>query len=158
MSITVELRTIPAMTVVALRDTIPAYSEEHLLWQRMMPEVGAQQLRPAGPCGVIEHDDEYTEHDVDEEIFLPVAPGTKAALPLRVHDLPERDCVVARVVGPYDQIAAAHDQIAQFMAAQGLSRRSDGTLASKGFNVYLTTPDRVPAAELVTDVCVPVAR
>lgn len=158
MSITVELRTIPAMTVVALRGTIPTYADEHLLWQRLMPALGAQGISPIGPCGVIEHDDAYTESDVDEEVFFPVAPDTNAVAPLRVHSLPERRCAVARVVGPYDQIVTAHDRIAELMASESLMPLRDGTLASKGFNVYLTTPDQVPTAELVTDVCVPVTR
>lgn len=71
---------VPAMTVVALCGTIPTYTDEPLLWDRMMPELARQQITPVGPCGVIEHDDAYAEHDVDEEIFLPVAPRRRRAM------------------------------------------------------------------------------
>ncbi|WP_147681614.1 MerR family transcriptional regulator [Actinomyces ruminicola] len=155
MSITVERRTIAAMTIVSLRDVIPTYSDEHLLWVRMMPEITRQGIKPIGPCGVIEHDAEYTEHDVDEEIFLPVASGTTAGAPLQVHDLPARDCLVAHVVGPYDQITEAHDRLATRIAAEGLTPPADDSLAGKSFNIYLTTPDAVPADQLVTEVCLP---
>lgn len=155
MSITVERRAIPAMTVVALRDIIPTYADEHLLWTRMMPELARQQITPTGPCGVIEHDDEYTEQDVDVEIFLPVASGATATAPLAVHDLRERVCLVARVVGSYDQISQAHDVLAEHLAEEGLAPLRNGMLAARHFNLYLTTPDEVPEEELVTEVFVP---
>lgn len=157
MSITTERRTIGAMTVVALRDVIPTYADEHLLWARLMPEIARQQITPAGTCGVIEHDDAYTEHDVDEEIFLPVAPVTRAEAPLVIHELPERDCLVARVVGHYGQISQAHDRLADRIVSEGLSLLTDGTIASRHFNLYLTTPDEVPADQLVTEVCIPLS-
>lgn len=155
MSITVERRQIPAMTIVALRGTAPTYADEGLLWQQMMPEVGAQRIRPAGPCGVIEHDQEYTEHDVDLSIFLPVAPGTAAQAPLQVLELPARDCLVATVHGPYDQITAAHDQINQRASRDGLTPCTGAEVDELAFNIYLTTPDQVAPDQLVTEVCLP---
>lgn len=157
MTITIERRTVPAMTVVALRDTIPTYADEGLLWQRLMPAIGQQSITPIGPCGVIEHDDEFREHDVDEEVFLPVAPGTTAVAPLAVHEIPARECLVARVVGPYEQITEAHDMIAARMNTDGLSPRRGDEIAARAFNVYLTTPDEVAPEELVTEVCLPLA-
>ncbi|EPH07028.1 hypothetical protein HMPREF1531_00075 [Propionibacterium sp. oral taxon 192 str. F0372] len=128
MSITIERTTIPAMTVVALHGTVPSYSDEGQLWDRMMPAMSAQQITPAGPCGVIEHDDEFIERDAELSVFLPVASGTTAEPPLEILELPQRDCLVARVVGPYDQISQAHDLIAERMVADGLQRLRDGSL------------------------------
>lgn len=165
MTITIDRRTVPAMTVVALRGTVPTYSDEEVLWARMMPALRQQGITPTGPCGVIEHDDEYTARDVDLQIFLPVAAGTSATAPLEVLELPERECVVAHVVGPYDQLAHAHDLIAERMAADGLALPGgEGEVgydaaaqaATKAFNVYLTTPDQAAPDELVTDVYQPV--
>lgn len=157
MSISIDRRVVPAMTIVALRDIIPAYADEHLLWQRMMPEVTRQQITPIGPYGVIEHHDEFTEHDVDEEIFIPVAPGTTAVAPLAIHELPERECLVARVVGPYERISQAYDRMSERLAAEGLRLLHDGTLASRAFNLYLNTPEEVSADELVTEAYMPLA-
>ncbi len=156
MSITIERVTIPSMTVVALRGTVPTYADEGQLWQKMMPAAEQQGVKPIGPCGVIEHDEEFTEHDVDLSIFQPVAPDTSAEAPLQVLDLPERECIVARVVGPYDQISSAHDLINERCVAEGVDRLKDGTLAAKGFNRYLKTPDEVTPDQLVTEVCVPI--
>lgn len=157
MSITVSRTTVPPMTLACLRGTVPTYSDEGRLWERMMPALGAQSITPTGPCGVIEHDAQYTERDVDLSIFVPVAPGTTVDAPLEIVDLPARDCLVARVVGPYDQITAAHDLINARIAEEGLRVRSDDTLAARAFNLYLNTPDQVSAEELVTEVYEPLA-
>ncbi|MGO1315676.1 MAG: GyrI-like domain-containing protein, partial [Cellulomonadaceae bacterium] len=154
-SITITRTTVPAMTVVALRGTVPTYADEHQLWDQATSLLAARSIAPIGPCGVIEHDEEYTERDVDLSIFLPVAPGTRAEAPLEIHELPERDCLVAHVRGPYDQISEAHDLINARIAAEGLSVRGDGTLASKAFNLYLTTPAEVSEDGLLTEVCEP---
>jgi len=157
MSITVSRTTVPAMTLVCLRGTVPTYSDEGRLWERMMPALGAQSITPQGPCGVIEHDDQYTERDVDLSIFVPVAPGTAVEAPLEVVDLPARDCLVARVVGPYDQITAAHDLINKRIATEGLRVRGDDTLAARAFNIYLNTPAEVGSDDLITEVYEPLA-
>lgn len=157
MSITISRTTIPAMTVVALRGTVPTYSDERLLWDRMLPMLEASALTPAQTCGVIEHDDQFTDRDVDLSIFFPVAPGIRVDSPLEVHEFPERDCLVARVEGSYDQITEAHDLISARIVAEGVSAGSDGTLAGKAFNRYLVTPSDADEDGLVTEVCVPVA-
>lgn len=155
MSITVDRTTVPAILAVALRGTVPTYADEGLLWQRLMPALAEQGVAPIGPCGVIEHDEEFTEQDVDLEIFAPVAPGTVVAEPLHLIELPARDCLVATVHGPYDRISAAHDLINKRIVAEQLSPAGGGALASKAFNRYLTTPDQVGPEELITEVCQP---
>lgn len=157
MSITLNRTAVPAMTLVTLRGTVPTYADEGQLWGAMMPLLGAQAITPVGPCGVIEHDDQYTEHDVDLSVFFPVAPGTRAEAPLEILDLPGRDCVVAQVRGSYDQISEAHDLINARIASEELVVRSDGSVGSKAFNLYLTTPDQVSEDELVTEVYEPLA-
>lgn len=157
MTIQLNRTAVPAMTVVALRGTVPSYSDEGRLWERLMPALQQQGIRPVGPCGVIEHDDEYREADVDLSVYCPVAPGTRAEGPLVVLQLPERDCLVAHVIGPYTQISQAHDLIVQRMEAEGLAARQDGTLASNVFNRYLVTPDQAAPEDLVTEVCRPLA-
>lgn len=157
MSINLRRETIPAMTIVSLRGSVPTYSHEGQLWQKMFPLLNEQSIRPIGPSGVIEHNDEFTEHDVDLSIFLPVTPGSFAQSPLEVHELPERDCVIAEVLGSYDQISEAHNRIGRFIADENLALSDDGGVAGRAFNRYLTTPDQVAREELVTEVCQPLA-
>lgn len=158
MSITVSRRTVPAMTVVALRGTVPTYADEPLLWDRMLPLLEQSGVTMTMPCGVIEHNDEYTERDVDLSIFLPGATGISAVSPLEVLDLPERDCLVARVEGSYDQIGVANDLLAERMASDKLALATGADAASKGFNLYLVGPaDGVAPEQFATEVCWPLA-
>ena len=158
MAITLERITVPAMSVIALRGTVPSYVHEGQLWERMLPLLAAQGVHPAGPCGVIEHDEQYTERDVDLSVFFPVAPGTRADAPLQILQLPARDCLVARVTGPYDQISKAHDLIAERIAAQDLAVSADAGVAGRAFNLYLVTADEASDPEqLVTEVYEPLA-
>ncbi|MBR7742280.1 MerR family transcriptional regulator [Phycicoccus sp. BSK3Z-2] len=158
--ITVTRTTVPARRVVALRGVVPTYSDEGALWGRMMPELQAQGIVPTGPGGCIEHVPEYVEHDVDESVWLPVAPGTEATAPLEALDLPAQDVVVARVVGPYELISEAHARIQELCAAEGLrpaATSADDPVEAKVFNRYLTDPSGTAPEDLVTEVCVPVA-
>lgn len=157
MPITLTRTTVPAMTVIALRGTVPSYAHETELWARLMPILAERSISPIGPCGVIEHDEEFTERDVDLSIFVPVAPGTLTDAPLELLELPARDCLVARVQGSYDQITTAHDLINARITAEGLSYRDDGSLAGKAFNLYLNTPEEASEDELLTEVHQPLA-
>ncbi|MDO5696502.1 MAG: GyrI-like domain-containing protein [Dermatophilus congolensis] len=159
-AITITRRTIPARTIVALRGTIPTYSDEGMLWARLMPAMQAQGITPIGPGGCIEHDAEYRESDVDESVWLTVAPGTTAAAPLEVHDIPEQDVVVARVEGPYSLISEAHARIQEFIAEHGLTAAEEGPdapLQNKHFNIYLNDPGSAPSEALLTEVYRPLA-
>ncbi len=157
-SITVTRTTVPARRVVALRGTIPTYSDDGLLWARLAPELEAQGITPTGPGGCIEHDPEYREADVDESIWLPVAYGTTASAPLEVIDLPPQDVVLARVEGPYSLISEAHARIEEFVQAEGLTvaaRGAGSPIETKVFNRYLADPGVCAEEDLVTEVHVP---
>lgn len=159
-SITVSTTTIPAMTVVAFRGVVPTYNDEGQLWERFLPELHAQGIAPIGPGGVLEHDREYRDGDVDESVWLPVAPGSTAVAPLVVHELPARDVVLARVDGPYTLISEAHSRIEAYLGEHGLTLAESGgsdDVASLGFNVYLTDPSTVAPEDNVTQVCLPLA-
>jgi DNA-binding transcriptional MerR regulator len=150
----ISRRRTPARTVVTYRDIVPTYADEGMLWQTFMPEIARHGIVPVGPGGVFEHNEEFTESDVDESVFLPVAPGTVVAAPLTVHEVPEQDAVVARVVGPYSQIGDAHVAISEYLATNGLADAepaADG-LVGVHFSVYLTDPTQVGEEETVTEV------
>ncbi len=159
MNITITRTTVPARHWVTLTGTIPTYADEHLLWARFAPELERQGIRPVGPGGCLEHNEEFRESDVTESIFLPVAPGTTAQAPLEVMHLPEVEAVKATLVGPYSLISEAHAEITAYLQAHGLTAASGSggsPLQDKVFNVYLTDPSTVPAAELVTEIHLPI--
>ncbi|WP_394162728.1 MerR family transcriptional regulator [Galactobacter valiniphilus] len=157
-AITVSTATVPAATIVALRGTIPSYPEEGVLWGRLMPLLAAAGVVLTGPGGVIEHDGEYRESDVDESVWVPVAPGTHAPEPLQVISLPTRETVVARVEGPYSLITEAHARIGAYALEHGLTLAAggpDAPLGERNFNVYLSEPDAEGGP--ITEVHMPLA-
>ncbi|WP_425310266.1 MerR family transcriptional regulator [Ammonicoccus fulvus] len=155
MSITVSRTTIPARTLVTLRGVVPTYSDEGQLWGQFMPLLAAQGIQGTGPGGVIEHDEEYREADVDESVWLEVARGTSAEAPLEIVELPEQDVVMATLVGPYGQISEAHARIGEFLEAEGL-RAASGGIEAKVFNRYLTDPSQTAPDANVTEICLPI--
>lgn len=158
-AISVTKTTVPAMRVVALRGTVPTYSDEGELWGQMMPEVARQGIQPIGPCGCIEQDVEYKDRDVDLTIWLPVAPGKTVGAPLEAMDLPEREVVLARVQGPYSLIREAHEQIGAYLQTHDLTPAAtspEAPIEAKVFNRYLADPSQVPEDQLLTEVCYPI--
>ncbi|WP_026265155.1 MerR family transcriptional regulator [Arthrobacter sp. 135MFCol5.1] len=157
-TISAQLTTLPEQTLITLRGRVPDYTAEGELWARFTPEISAQGIRVTGAGGCIEHDGEYREHDVDESVFLEVAPDTEAAEPLSVLHFPARRVVAATVTGPYtDAIPRAHEAIAAFMAENDWRpAREDDDLATHHFNIYRNDPSQTPEAELVTSVFMPV--
>lgn len=151
MSVTIDLHPFAARSVVGLRDTIPTYADEGLLWDRFMPELARQFVAWTGPCGATNHDDGFVEHDVDSEVWVPVAPQVVVEAPLVRHDLPEQWAARAVLTGPYDQIGAACDQLSTWTVGQGL------TPVSGMCYVYLDDPGSTPPEQLVTEIYLPVA-
>lgn len=158
-TIDVTRRSLPAATLATYRDTVATYAAEGTLWGVLIPALRAQGVRPIGPGGCIEHDEEFKESDVTESVFLEVASDSRLAAPLTRLDAPARDIVVARVQGPYaEAIPAGHDAIAAYLADHGLRPSwSAGDPTTHVFNVYLSDPSVTPPTELVTEVCVPIA-
>lgn len=154
----VNLAELPPQTVVYLRDTIPSYAAEGSLWERLMPALTEQGIRPSGSGGTIEHDGEFRESDVDESVFLAVPEGTTVSAPLATLDMPARTAVVATVVGPYPEaIPRAHEAISAYITEHGLRpSRTPDDIRTHHFNVYVNTPMDVPEEQLETRVYVPV--
>lgn len=160
-TITVTIVTVEAMRVVSLRGTVPSYADEGVLWSQFLPLLALQGISPIGPGGVIEHDGEFRESEVDESVWLPVAAGIEAEAPLEIIDLPTRQVVQARVEGPYELINEAHHRIQQFVREQGLQLAEGATdegANGKAFNIYLSDPSTVATpADNITLVCLPLA-
>ena len=81
----------------------------------------------------------------------------EVSAPLERVGLAERDCLVARVVGPYARIAEAHTLLGQRLAEEGLRVAYGDDIGTRVFTIYLNSPEEVSETELVTEVCVPLA-
>ncbi|WP_448062188.1 MerR family transcriptional regulator [Cellulomonas hominis] len=181
MPIETRRMTVPAFTALALRDMIPAYQDEGVLWQRLMAELGATgaTVPDAALCGATFHDDDFREHDVDVEVWLQVAGGTApgdafssdhtvgaaaatspstgadvdaAAGTARFVRMPAQEVVAATLHGPYDGVSAVSGALGTWVAENG------AVIAGPMLNIYVVGPTQShDPADWVTEVCVPIA-
>ncbi|HEY0215491.1 MAG TPA: MerR family transcriptional regulator [Cellulomonas sp.] len=153
MSTTVTRTTLPARRVASVRDVIPGYGDEGLLWQRLGAGFAATGARgaPDALAVAVFHDEGFVEQDPDVEVQLDVvAPFTDAA-GLRCVEVPPVDAACAELHGSYDGVGAALADLAEWIDTHGL--RADGPM----FNVYVVGPTQDPdPAHWVTRVCLPV--
>ncbi|WP_146192366.1 MerR family transcriptional regulator [Cellulomonas sp. WB94] len=154
MPVEITHRTIPARTVASVRDTIPGYQDEGLLWERLMAGLAATggRVAPSPLTVAVFHDDAFVESGPDVEVRLDVVGPVTEAGDVRVLDVPEQQVAVGTLHGGFDGIGSVMVAIAQWVGERGY--RFDGPM----FNIYVVgPPDEPDPARWVTDVCAPVA-
>jgi effector-binding domain-containing protein len=118
----VEIKELPKMNVLALREVIPNYASEGMLWQELGQYMARSGVVPsAGACGYsIYWDDEYKERDVDVEVALPVDTAVKGGddIVCREVERVERAAAV-RFSGAYGSFSAAAEKLAGWVEANG---------------------------------------
>jgi len=67
-----ELKSLPAVDVITLRGTIPAYNREGMLWEKLGRYVGEKGVSCLSGGYSTYRDEEYKESDIDVEIAIPV--------------------------------------------------------------------------------------
>ena len=69
----IELKSLPAVKVLALREIIPHYNQESILWEKLGGYIGQNGIVCSENGGYsVYHDEDYKETDVDVEIAIPV--------------------------------------------------------------------------------------
>lgn len=154
MPVPVTRRTIPAHLVASVRDVIPTYADEALLWGRLMPPLLRDHapVPPDAHAIAVFHDPDYRETDCDVEVRLRVDAPFAEVDGVRCVEVPAQDVAVGVLHGSYEGMAAAMEDVGRWIAHEGLA------IAGPMFNVYLVSPREEPdPAGWVTEVCVPVA-
>jgi DNA-binding transcriptional MerR regulator len=150
MTIEVHTTTLPAMSIAAVRDVIATYADEAQLWERLTPQLLANQVGLAGISGATFHDGEYHDTDVDVEVWLQIPQAFSAAPPVTCREVPEQEIVTARLHGSYEGIAQVSAALGAYVAGHSLS-------VGRMFNIYRVSPAQDPnPAHWVTDVCLPI--
>ena len=72
MTYQVTVKSIPSYKVISLRETIPSYRAEGLLWSKLGEFVQKNRVKTNNSMFTIYHDPEYKENAVDVEVFLGV--------------------------------------------------------------------------------------
>ena len=72
MSFNVTLKQVPSYKVVSLRDIIPTYDSEGILWDRMCGFIKEKDIQFGNISFATYHDEGYKEGDVDVEVVIEV--------------------------------------------------------------------------------------
>jgi effector-binding domain-containing protein len=116
----VALKQVPAMTVAAVRDTIPSYGDIGQLYGEVFGHLGRHGVQPAGPAIGIYYDEEYRETDVDVEAAVPVSGAVPEGERVQIRELPAVDgmaCIVHE--GSFDTLGATYGQLMGWIEAGG---------------------------------------
>lgn len=72
MSYNVTLKSIPSYKVISLRDAIPAYNAEGILWERLDKYITSKNINCNDIAYATYYDDDYKEGEVDVEVVMGV--------------------------------------------------------------------------------------
>ena len=151
----VTLKTLPERYVASVRQVIPAYDQEGLLWEIMCRELEGQNVQQAAPCYgmAIFHDEGHKEHDPDVEIQSTVVGTYQDTEHVKFKTVPPIQIASATYKGGYDQISRVNAAVANWVVENGYD------FNGKSFCIYHVSPsDTSDPEELVTEVCFPVKK
>ena len=155
MQYSVTCKTLPERSVASVRQIIPAYDQESILWTTMMEETAALHLQFDESCYslAIFHDEGYKDANVDVEIQSVV----KGAYPNTEHvvfkTVPAVEIASATYKGSYEQLTAVNHAVATWVNDNGYE--FDGAM----FCIYHVSPAQTQNPdELVTEVCCPIKK
>lgn len=153
-SIPIEIRTLPARTVVAQRGIIPTYADaSEELWrpfEEALSRSGAR--RTEEPCGATFFDDGYTECDVDVEVWEPVEEAVEVEPPLVCRAEEATRVLVALHKGPFEGFQDTYAALMRAVGEQGL------TITGPCFERYVVGPFQTEdSSAWRTEVCAPIA-
>lgn len=155
MSYNVTLKTLPERYVASVRQIIPAYDQESILWSIMMKETAPLKMQPADNCCslAIFHDEGYKESDVDVEIQATVKGKYQNTENVVFKTAPAVGIASATYKGSYEQITAVNHAVANWVNDNGYE--FNGAM----FCIYHVSPAQTQNPdELVTEVCYPVKK
>lgn len=102
----VSLKTLPERYVASVRQVIPSYDREGILWKILMEETAHMQMQDGAPCYTlaIYHDGEYKESDVDVEVQKSVLGSYSDTEHVKFKTIPPVQIASATFTGGYEQI------------------------------------------------------
>lgn len=122
MSYNVTLKSIPSYKVISLRDTIPAYNAEGMLWERLDKYIVSKNI----PCNDIAyatyHDEDYKEGKVDVEVLMGVDNLMENENEFKFKETEVVEQAVSILVpGDYSNLAPAYNFLGNWIEENGYS-------------------------------------
>lgn len=151
----VTINTLQERYVASVRQVIPAYDQERILWGMMKKETAGLNMKVADPCYgmAVFHDEGYKESDVDVEIQMSVKGSYENTDHVVFKTVPAVEFASAVIKGSYEQLTSVHRVLAQWVRDNGYE--FNGAM----FCIYHVSPAHTQNPdELVTEVCYPVKK
>lgn len=151
MNYNVTIKTLNPRYVASVRDVIPAYDQEGMLWERMMKETG--NLKVDEPCYsmAIFHDEGYKENDVDVEIQISVKGNYQNTEHVVFKNVEAITYASAVLKGSYEYLTEVNTCVAQWVKDNGYQ------FAGAMFCIYHVSPAQTQNPdEMVTEICFPI--
>lgn len=151
----VELKTIPARNIAAVRRVVKQYSDEGELWETIRSEMMKCGVKPAADCYPVctYMDSEYKEENPDVEVQLAVDGEYKDTETLKFRTTEETQVISVTFTGFYDQITNIYNEMAQWLEENKYG--FNGNM----FLHYIKSPAEVKdMSELVSELCIPVKK
>lgn len=153
MKYNVVLKKTPERYVASVRQSIPDYSKEGILWETLMKETKSQSLQFVTPvfAAAVYHDKEYKEQDIDVEIQEEVKGTYQDTEHVTFKTIPSVQIASVTYKGSYAQLNGVNIAIANWIKENGYE------FAGPMFNIYYVSPATTQNEdEYVTEVCYPV--
>ncbi len=150
----VVIKKVEPTRVAAIRDTVPAYSQQGGLWNELYAQVGQSGAQFVGPCLTVYYDEEYKERDVDVEVCQPIGGPMPAHGRVKVRELPGGTMASAVHNGAYNRIGQAYDAVMRWIGDNGYK------IVGPGRELYLRAaqPVRQDDESCVTEIQLPVEK
>lgn len=150
MDYSVTLKVLPKRYVASVRQVIPTYNCEGILWEILNKEIANQKVQLDTPCYglAIFHDSSFKENDVDVEIQIAVVGSYQDTEHVKFKEVDSLQMASATYKGSYDQITRVNTAVANWIQANGY------VFDGNSFCIYHVSPAQVAnPEELVTEVC-----
>lgn len=155
MNYNVVLKTIPERYVASVREIIPAYNQEGILWNTLMTETATMNLVQEENCYSLAmfHDEGYKESDVDIEVQICFKGDHKNTEHVIFKTVSEVEVASATYKGSYEQLTLVNQSVATWVRDNGYE------LNGAMFCIYHVSPAQTQDSnELVTEVCYPIKK
>ena len=155
MQYNVNLKTIPERYAACVRQILPRYDCEGVLWDTLMGETAQLNLIDGDPCicCAVLHDGEYKEADVDVEVQKSVEGSYADTEHVQFKTLPAVTVASATYQGGYHLIGEVSAAVAAWV------RDNDYHYDGPAFYIYHVSPHETDKPEeFITEICLPVRR
>ena len=112
----VTIKSIPSCFVVSIRELIPDYYAEEMLWEKLSDFARQHRVDCSPTTFSIYHDEDYREANVDVELCLPVKKAIRDCDGFQCREVEEEPLTASLMVyGDFSNISAAYQSFAKWL-------------------------------------------